>query len=110
MNSTENPTLNFLEPWQQTDTPSLYEAELKKELTFLHPLKWKRVRAIAIRTDRDDVLFEIQSGCYRYAVVHLTWQGKRERNWKFPVSRFYKDWQDLFNNRIQQDHLDWSED
>lgn len=81
--------LSLLEPWQQTDNPTFYEKELKKEVTFFHSLNWKKVRAIGIRSDRDDVLFEILNGRFKYAVVHLTYTKERSR--KFPVTIVYKD-------------------
>ncbi|RZJ99867.1 MAG: hypothetical protein EOO46_21715 [Flavobacterium sp.] len=95
----------LLEPWQLTDNAAFYETELKKEVSFFHPLNWKRVRAIAIRTDRDDVLFEVLNGSSKYAVVHLTWQKESSR--KFPSTHFYKDWQDFFVKRLVEDHKEW---
>lgn len=98
----------LLEPWQQTDNAAFYETELKKELSFFHPLNWKRVRAVAIRTDRDDVLFEVLNGSSKYAVVHLTWQ--KESSPKFPSTHFYKDWQDFYIKRLVEDHNEWKID
>lgn len=98
----------LLEPWQETDDPAFYENELNKEVSFFHPLNWKKIRAIGIRTDRDDVLFEIVSGKPKYAVVHLTWQKETSR--KFPSTKFYKDWTDVYENCILMDHKDWKEE
>lgn len=98
----------LLEPWQLTDNATFYETELKKEISFFHPLYWKRVRAVAIRTDRDDVLFEVLNGSSKYAVVHLTWQKENSR--KFPSTHFYKDWQDFFVKRLVEDHKEWKND
>ncbi len=95
----------LLEPWQLTDKPVYYETELKKEVSFFHPLKWKKIRAVAIRTDRDDVLFEVLNGNSKYVVVHLTWQKENSR--KFPSINFYKDWQDFFLKRLVEDHREW---
>jgi hypothetical protein len=95
-----------LEPWHPTDNPALYENELKKELSFFHPLNWKRVRTVAVRKDRDDVLFEVLNGNSQYAVVHLTW--RKESSRRFPTTRFYKDWQDVFTNRLLEDHKEWN--
>lgn len=100
--------LSLLEPWQSTDDPTYYEKELRKEITFFHPLNWKRVRAIGIRTDRDDVLFEILNGSSKYAVAHLTYKKGSSR--KFPATHFYKDWEDLYKNRLLKDHEEWKED
>lgn len=98
----------LLEPWQSTDNPSFYEMELKKEVSFFHPLNWKSVRAVAIRTDRDDVLFEVLNGRSKYAVVHLTW--RKESSRKFPTTKFYKDWKDVYTNRLLEDHKEWKAD
>jgi hypothetical protein len=97
----------LLHPWQETDKPSFYENELKRELTFFHPLKWKKVKAIGVRTDRDDVLFELITGKSKYAVVHLTWA--KEKSTKFPSTKFYRDWPDVYQECILKDHKEWSE-
>jgi hypothetical protein len=41
------------------------------------------VRAIAQRRDTDDVLFQIEDGSGRLAVVHLTWRIESDRSWLF---------------------------
>jgi hypothetical protein len=71
--------LSLLEPWASVENSAFYEDELKNEVGFLHPLKWKRVRAIGRRTDCDDVLYEVLSGNTKYAVVHLTYSKKRKQ-------------------------------
>ncbi|WP_162944808.1 hypothetical protein [Flavisolibacter nicotianae] len=98
----------LLKPWQPTDNPSFYETELKNEVSFFHPLYWKRVRAIANRTDRDDVLFELLDEKSKYAVVHLTWRKESLRKW--PTTHFYKDWQEVFVKCIVEDHKEWKAD
>lgn len=98
----------FLEPWQATDNPSFYENELQKEVSFFHPLKWKKVRTVAIRTDRDDVLFELLTGSTKYAIVHLTW--RKESSRKFPATRFYKDWHDVYMKKLLKDFKEWKAD
>jgi thiol-disulfide isomerase/thioredoxin len=95
----------LLQPWQPVDNPAFYESELKKIVSFFHPLNWKNVRAIANRTDCDEVLFEVLNGRFKYAVVHLTW--KKENSRKFPTTKFYKDWQDIYTNRLWEDHKKW---
>lgn len=98
----------LLDPWKPTDNPSFYETELQKEVSFFHPLNWKRVRTVAIRTDRDDVLFEVLNGKSKYAVVSLTW--RKESSRKFPTTHFYKNWRDVFVSRLVQDHEEWKTD
>lgn len=102
-----NPTkeLMLLLPWQTTDKPTFYETQLRKEVSFFHTLYFKKVRTIGIRVDRDDVLFEVIGGLNKYAVVHLTYRKAFSR--KFPLTQFYKNWEDFFNNRLMDDHKDW---
>ncbi len=102
--------LSLFEPWKRLDDPTPYEIELKKEVGFFHPLRWKMTRAIGIRTDRDDVLFEIliPEGRAKFAVVHLTYSRQRSR--KFPLTTFYKDWKDFYENRLLEDQRSWKDD
>ena len=73
----EGPSREFLEPWWQPDAADLaaIDAELARELEFNlhHPLHGVKCRAIARRTDCDDVLFKLEGHDSRLAVVHLTW-------------------------------------
>jgi hypothetical protein len=97
--------LNLMQPWRTTNSAGLYESELKKEVSFFHPLNWKKVRAIGIREDCDDVLFEVLTGRSKYAVVHLTYAKERSR--KFPITSFYRNWEDVYKNRLLEDHREW---
>jgi hypothetical protein len=49
------------------------ERELQRELSAGHPLFDVGVKTLARRQDCDDVLFALQDGTERVAVVHLTW-------------------------------------
>ena len=49
------------------------ERELRRELSAGHPLSGLPVRTLARRQDCDDVLFAVEDGSGRVAVVHLTW-------------------------------------
>ena len=49
------------------------ENELRRELSVGHPLFGLPVRTLGRRQDCDDVLFAIEDGSGRVAVVHLTW-------------------------------------
>jgi hypothetical protein len=53
------------------------EAELLREVKPEHPLFGIPLDAIA--RDQDDVLFAFRDGTGRFAEVHLTWAGARER-------------------------------
>jgi len=69
--------VEWLEPWYSvSDNPAQVAAlqrELARELSAGHPLHGLPVRTLARRQDRDDVLFAVEDGSGRVAVVHLTW-------------------------------------
>ena len=50
---------------------------LRRELSAGHPLYDMPTRAVGRRQDCDDVLFSIEDGSGRVAVVHLTWTQRR---------------------------------
>jgi hypothetical protein len=66
----------FVQPWEPVDAGATRDGlaqELLREVAPGHPLYGIPVRAIARRNDCDDVLFALQDGSGRVAVVHLTW-------------------------------------
>lgn len=67
----------MLVPWQSvTNDPSQAAGmarELARELSTGHPLYGLPVQTLARRQDCDDVLFAVEDGSGRVAVVHLTW-------------------------------------
>lgn len=91
--------------WDNTDLT----IQLKKEIPTGHLLSGKKVRSVGRRQDNDDALFEIDSDEYKYAVVHLTWAQKKLKDPKYPTTKLYKDWNDLYVNRILRDKEDWDE-
>lgn len=64
------------------------EDELARELSLGHALYGMRVAAIARRTDRDDVLFELRDSPPKCAVVHLTYQPESSPEW--PIARIFE--------------------
>jgi hypothetical protein len=52
------------------------------------------VKAIAYRTDNDDVLFELDDQDYQFAVVHLTWPGGQESSEEYPWTVLYSNFED----------------
>jgi hypothetical protein len=69
-------TANYLAPWTRVEHfAENLVGEAQREIGLGHPLWMKRLRAIAQRTDNDDVLFEVFEDSYSYALVHLTWRG-----------------------------------
>jgi len=69
--------VNWLVPWHPVGDDSAQvagmERELERELSPGHPLFGLPVKTLARRQDCDDVLFALQDGTGRVAVVHLTW-------------------------------------
>jgi hypothetical protein len=83
--------------------------QLRREMPVDHILSNKKLKSIGRRQDNDDVLFELENDKYKYAVVHLTWAQKRLMDNKYPTIRLYKDWNDLYVNRILKDKSFWDE-
>jgi hypothetical protein len=68
--------MEYLVPWHSVEDPARVagmERELARELSAGHPLYGLPVRTLARRQDCDDVLFAIEDGSERVALVHLTW-------------------------------------
>jgi len=84
--------------WDITD----FSQQLYNEITSGHLMEGKKVKSIARRQDMDDFLFEIENDEYQFAVVHLTWTKTQVSN-KWPITRLYKDWNDVYQNRILKD-------
>jgi hypothetical protein len=93
-------TVPLPEPWFWTDID--FTDQLRKEISLFHVLFFKRTKSIAKREDCDDVLFALRNN--KYAVVHLTWQNQSHSDTRWPETRIYKSWQDLFENCILVDN------
>ena len=48
--------------------------ELQRQMCPGHVLQGLKTKAVALRNDHGDVLFEVEGGAMPLAVVHLTWQ------------------------------------
>jgi len=76
--------MRLLDPWHSladaAESQGL-EEELQSELRRGHELFGVAVRAIARRIDCDDVLFSLEDGSGRVAVVHLTWSSRERPPW-----------------------------
>ncbi len=82
--------VEFIVPWVTCDPG--FEAELKKEANWGHPLHDKRAKSVARRLDCDDVLFSLEDHRKPLAVVHLTWAKFERPPW--PITTFYSSWAD----------------
>lgn len=98
----------LLSPWIPPAHPEGLVLELEREVGPDHPLFGKAARALAVARDRDDVLFEIADGrTWSYAVVHLTWSGRRETSGMFPSTEFF-DSLDRWLEWMRADHQDYT--
>ena len=91
------------EPWEliiDDEEASRIKIELSKEINKNHTLNGTNCHPIAKRIDRDDILFKITPHLCEYAVVHLTWSGKEEKDRLFPHVDIYTDLEHLKNERI----------
>jgi len=97
--------LHLLEPWYSlVDPEPRLGQELYKEISKNHILYGEKVNAIARRRDNDDVLFELIDSKNKYAIVHLTWKSKIEKDVSYPRTQIFNNWLDLYNDRIVADH------
>jgi len=85
--------VEWLAPWHSIANDSSQiagmERELQRELTAVHPLYGLPVRALGRRQDCDDVLFALEDGTGRVAVVHLTWTHSPPERLPWPVAAVY---------------------
>lgn len=105
-------TMEFKEPWIAVgDFAANLVHELQCEVTENHPLWNKRVRAIAQRTDSDDVLFAVEheDGMPQYAVVHLTWSGEPARDPRWPSTECYSSLEEWMRDRMMPDHAQFTD-
>jgi hypothetical protein len=98
-----------LKPWQViADSPEVPDnanrlsARLESELPKEHVLHGLKVRAVATRIDRDDVLFEIEGGHILLAMVHMTWCSETDPRW--PHTKFFQSWEAWVRNEMLPAH------
>lgn len=100
----------FLEPWEEfvtDDQRKAFQTELAVEISDQHPLHGRAFRALAHRSDCDDVLVELPDE--RVAVVHLTWTGTRESDPKYPQTRFFENVSSWIKLCMHADHSECQE-
>jgi hypothetical protein len=95
---------DLLEPWGplSLERQKSLEAELARELHADHVLAGRSLRAVAARADQDDVLFEVDG--IGFAVVHLTWSGRRESSAQWPSSQLFPSLEDWRERGMKADH------
>ena len=90
--------IEFAGPWFADDNPALVD-ELRRELASGHVLFGAPVSAVARRRDGDDVLYALEDGSGRVAVVHLTWSAEADPAW--PATELFTDlasWAETMRN------------
>jgi signal recognition particle subunit SEC65 len=103
--------INWLEPWDSLCVePTYFEKELYREVGEQHVLFNKKVTALGRRYDCDDVLFQVHNSEFHFAVVHLTYSSKREKESKYPRTKIYKDLNNWINECMIPDHSDYTLD
>ena len=85
-------------------TEEALEDELAREVGRGHPLAGRVAHAIARRRDADDVLFWLPAGPALLALVHLTWQGRRERDPRWPATQFFGSIEEWITTVMRPDH------
>ena len=121
-----NPPRPFVEePWieLQIEQKIAFEDELKKELgigdksilDFLktserHILFHSEFSAFCHDQRNDDVLFEIRKPEFenQFALVHLTWTSKKERE-GYPNTTFFSDFADFKYSKMYADKAEWED-
>jgi hypothetical protein len=83
----------WIAPWQPISERGrgAYELELLLEVGPGHPLFEVPVRALARTSHDDDILFALDEHPAAFAVVHLTFRGRRERESKWPSVVLFRD-------------------
>ena len=101
-------SIDFMEPWVRVGqfADNLVK-ELRREVVNGHPLWNKDVRAIAQRTDSDDVLFEVEGVLPTFAVVHLTWSGEPENNPMYPDAKLFSSLDQWIRDGMIPDHKEF---
>ena len=96
--------MEFLVPWH-AESKDLFVEELKREMAPGHVLSGVPVSALACRQDCDDVLFGLDDGSNRVAVVHLTWV--KESNPAWPATELFSSLEE-WSEAMRSDHLDFT--
>lgn len=97
----------WLIPWHPVEDGSPDDGiarELYSELSQKHVLYGIPARAIGVRQDCDDTLFELLDGSGRLAVVHLTFAQHPESDPLWPDTHLFGSWEDFRLNCMKPDH------
>lgn len=70
-----------------------------------HVLYGLKAKAVATRRDQDEVLFELEGGTARLAVVHMTW--KKETDPRWPATDLFDSWDQWVRENMIPAHDDY---
>jgi hypothetical protein len=120
------PKLFVEEPWYvlRTNQKIGLEEELLKEIGNGKVSFWDRLRNKSVEQHKlvyfncsayanygasDDILFEVESenSDYTFAVVHLTYSGKKEKFAVCPHTDFYRNFDEFKKSRMFPDRIEW---
>jgi hypothetical protein len=100
--------MEWLVPWHsiadETAEAAGLERELSRELSAGHRLCGVPVRALGRRQDCDDVLFALEDGTGRVAVVHLTWTQSPPDKPPWPATGIYRSFEAWLAEGMRADH------
>ena len=98
----ETSASRWLDPWIPVSSGGALERELAAELSTHHILRGIHLRAIARRTDNDDVLFQLIGHEKPLAVVQLSY--RHEADAQLPWTVLFDSWDDWVENCMEPDH------
>ncbi|MFT6442665.1 MAG: hypothetical protein ACJASQ_000439 [Crocinitomicaceae bacterium] len=90
--------------------PSKSFLELFKKKSLKHMLSGAEYSAFCHDQRNDDVLFEINKAGdnEKFAVTYLTWSGRKESE-GYPITNFFKDFDEFKYLRMNEDKIDWED-
>jgi|SRR5579871_5896879 len=100
--------LLVLAPWviiHDDRRSELLLGQVRSTVPPAHVLYGARLRVIAERLDRDDVLVEIEGGQKPLAVVHLTWHKETDPRW--PSTRLFDSWEQWAQDEMRPANLEY---
>jgi hypothetical protein len=100
--------IEFLVPWHAAGSKAArFERELASEIGPAHVLNGIPMRAVAVRQDRDDVLFVGDDERPVTAVVHLTYSNRPEPDPRWPTTTLFDSLEDWVERGMRADHDDF---
>jgi len=101
--------VEWLEPWYPVAAGEGLDGELQREVGPGHALHGVATRTLGRRGDQDDVLFALEDGTGRVAVVHLTWTSSPPEEPPWPSTRLFESIEVWAGTDMVEDHADFEE-